>query len=858
MSGCTDKMLDIILSSKKKAYSLQSSYIGPEHMLLAILEDANNEAYRMFQQKKVIVDALEKELHAFAKDRAEKFINTVISNSKNKTIDPAVIDLTNIPYNWKYEISVKMGYDEMRDLGSSTCNTLHLLLGILKENNNIASHFLDQYGVYYSPIKECVTPDSRFYEEEEDNNKDDYEDEGITRRGYQSHSEDNSRLATTEQADVTDSDSFLDAFSFDLTQAAREGKLDPVVGREKEIDRMIQILSRRKKNNPVLIGDPGVGKSAIVEGLALRIVERNISPLFFDKRILRLDLSSVVAGTKYRGEFEERITRILKEVKKDPNIILFIDEIHTLVGTGATVSSMDAANILKPALARGELQCIGATTLDEYRQSIEKDGALERRFQKIIVAPTTADETLVILQNIKDKYEDYHSVKYTDKALEACVRLTERYVTDRKFPDKAIDAMDEAGSRVCLANCDISKEVESLELLIKDIQWKKNQAAKDQNFELASNFREQEKINLQKLKEIRDYWSKQQKENKETINVEDIEEVVSLMTGIPVQRMAESENEKLRGMKDTLMKKVIAQDKAVDTVVKAIRRSRMGLKDPNKPIGTFLFLGPTGVGKTHLAKQLAVEMFGSSEALIRVDMSEFMEKHTVSRLIGAPPGYVGYEEGGQLTEKVRRKPYSIILLDEIEKAHPDVFNILLQVMDEGRLTDNIGKTIDFKNTIIIMTSNVGTRQLKEFGKGIGFAAQMSSAVDNERSRSVISKALNKTFSPEFLNRLDEIVTFDQLDITALTKIVDIELKNFFQRVESIGYKITIDEEAKRFVAEKGYDLQFGARPLKRSIQNHLEDGLAEFLIETSPELGSTIQVTLKEDRSALLFQTANA
>ena len=568
-----------------------------------------------------------------------------------------------------------------------------------------------------------------------------------------------------------------------MTKAAEEGKLDPVVGRVKEIERLAQILSRRKKNNPILIGEPGVGKSAIVEGLALRIVEKKVSRILFDKRVIALDMTAVVAGTKYRGQFEERIRSILNELKKNPNIILFIDEIHTIVGAGSAAGSMDAANMLKPALARGEIQCIGATTLDEYRQNIEKDGALERRFQKVIVEPTTAEETLQILKNIKDKYEDHHNVNYTDAALEACVKLTDRYITDRNFPDKAIDALDEAGSRVHLTNITAPKEIEEQEKLIDEMKSLKNEAVRLQNFELAASYRDKEKEYTNQLDTLKEEWEKSLKENRETVDDEQIAEVVSMMSGVPVQRMAQAEGMKLLGMKDDLLSKVIGQDKAIATLVKAIQRSRVGLKDPNKPIGTFMFLGPTGVGKTHLAKELAKLMFGSADALIRIDMSEYMEKFTVSRLVGAPPGYVGYEEGGQLTEKVRRKPYSIVLLDEIEKAHPDVFNILLQVMDEGRLTDSYGRTVDLKNTIVIMTSNIGTRQLKEFGKGIGFAAQVRTD-DKEYSRSVITKALNKSFAPEFINRLDEIITFDQLDLDALTRIIDIELKGLYSRVKN--------------------------------------------------------------------------
>lgn len=614
-----------------------------------------------------------------------------------------------------------------------------------------------------------------------------------------------------------------------------------MVGREKEIERIAQILSRRKKNNPILIGEPGVGKSAIAEGLALRIVEKRVSRALFGKRIISLDMTAVVAGTKYRGQFEERIRAILTEVKKHPDVILFIDEIHTIVGAGSAAGSMDAANMLKPALARGEIQCIGATTLDEYRKNIEKDGALERRFQKVLVEPTSPEETLQILRNIKDKYEEHHNVTYTDEALEACVRLTDRYVTDRYFPDKAIDAMDEAGSRIHLTHISVPQEIEEQERLIEEAQQHKNEAIRLQNFELAASFRDRENQYTEQLERLKNEWKEKLKDNRETVDAPQIEEVVSMISGVPVQRMAQAEGVRLKGMKQALLSKVIGQDKAVETLVRSIQRSRVGLKDPNKPIGTFLFLGPTGVGKTHLAKELAKNMFGTTDAIIRIDMSEYMEKFTVSRLVGAPPGYVGYEEGGQLTEKVRRHPYSIVLLDEIEKAHSDVFNMLLQVMDEGRLTDSLGRTVDFKNTIIIMTSNIGTRQLKEFGKGIGFTAQTGEN-EKEHANSVIRKALNKSFAPEFINRLDEIVTFDQLDIASLEKIIDIELAGLYKRIEGCGYHLLLDQEAKRFVAEKGYDVQFGARPLKRSIQNHLEDGLAELIINEEPQTGDTLHV----------------
>ena len=676
---------------------------------------------------------------------------------------------------------------------------------------------------------------------------DDEEEEGIGLRGNADKNNDgfgssaNRQATQTEQKQADGGTPYLDNYGIDLTKAAEGGKLDPVVGREKEIERIAQILSRRKKNNPILIGEPGVGKSAIAEGLALRIVEKRVSRALFGKRIVSLDMTAVVAGTKYRGQFEERIRAILTEVKKHPDVILFIDEIHTIVGAGSAAGSMDAANMLKPALARGEIQCIGATTLDEYRKNIEKDGALERRFQKVLVGPTSPEETLQILRNIKDKYEEHHNVTYTDEALEACVRLTDRYVTDRYFPDKAIDAMDEAGSRIHLTHISVPQEIEEQERLIEEAQQHKNEAIRLQNFELAASFRDRENQYTEQLERLKNEWKEKLKDNRETVDAPQIEEVVSMISGVPVQRMAQAEGVRLKGMKQALLSKVIGQDKAVETLVRSIQRSRVGLKDPNKPIGTFLFLGPTGVGKTHLAKELAKNMFGTTDAIIRIDMSEYMEKFTVSRLIGAPPGYVGYEEGGQLTEKVRRHPYSIVLLDEIEKAHSDVFNMLLQVMDEGRLTDSLGRTVDFKNTIIIMTSNIGTRQLKEFGKGIGFTAQTGEN-EKEHANSVIRKALNKSFAPEFINRLDEIVTFDQLDIASLEKIIDIELAGLYKRIEGCGYHLLLDQEAKRFVAEKGYDVQFGARPLKRSIQNHLEDGLAELIINEEPQAGDTLHV----------------
>lgn len=724
-------------------------------------------------------------------------------------------------------------------------DTPHILLAIMRDNQNNAYKILEKNNVTYEKIIDRLKQEEAPFDGLDFN--DDEEEEGIGRRGNADKNNDgfgssaNRQTTQTEQKQADGGTPYLDNYGIDLTKAAEGGKLDPVVGREKEIERIAQILSRRKKNNPILIGEPGVGKSAIAEGLALRIVEKRVSRALFGKRIISLNMTAVVAGTKYRGQFEERIRAILTEVKKHPDVILFIDEIHTIVGAGSAAGSMDAANMLKPALARGEIQCIGATTLDEYRKNIEKDGALERRFQKVLVEPTSPEETLQILRNIKDKYEEHHNVTYTDEALEACVRLTDRYVTDRYFPDKAIDAMDEAGSRIHLTHISVPQEIEEQERLIEEAQQHKNEAIRLQNFELAASFRDRENQYTEQLERLKNEWKEKLKDNRETVDAPQIEEVVSMISGVPVQRMAQAEGVRLKGMKQALLSKVIGQDKAVETLVRSIQRSRVGLKDPNKPIGTFLFLGPTGVGKTHLAKELAKNMFGTTDAIIRIDMSEYMEKFTVSRLVGAPPGYVGYEEGGQLTEKVRHHPYSIVLLDEIEKAHSDVFNMLLQVMDEGRLTDSLGRTVDFKNTIIIMTSNIGTRQLKEFGKGIGFTAQTGEN-EKEHANSVIRKALNKSFAPEFINRLDEIVTFDQLDIASLEKIIDIELAGLYKRIEGCGYHLLLDQEAKRFVAEKGYDVQFGARPLKRSIQNHLEDGLAELIINEEPQAGDTLHV----------------
>ena len=834
-SQFSQRVSDVLTYSKEEANRLGNSYIGPEHLLLGILRDGGGKAMDVLMKLDADVNRIKRELEENLEAEEDLLPDAEVSLS---------LVATRI---------LKICMLEARLLKSELADTEHLLLAILKDDNNVASIVLTDNGITYQDVYDVLTMKSAnpnagmgFTEDDDDEEED---SSSYSRSGTGSSSA-SSQTATRRSANDTP---VLDNFGTDITRAAAEGKLDPVVGREREIERLAQILSRRKKNNPVLIGEPGVGKSAIVEGLALRITQRKVSRILFDKRVIMLDMASVVAGTKYRGQFEERIRSIINELQKNPNVILFIDEIHTIVGAGAAAGTMDAANMLKPALTRGEIQCIGATTLDEYRKSIEKDGALERRFQKVIVEPTTAEETLQILKNIKEKYEDHHNVRYTDAALEACVKLTARYINDRNFPDKAIDALDEAGSRVHLTNISVPKEIEKQELLIENARLQKIEAVKAQNFELAAGYRDREKELTTQLEQMKADWEAQLKEQRQTVDEEEIASVVSMMSGVPVQRMAQAEGLKLAGMKEELQQKVIAQDMAIEKLVKAIVRSRVGLKDPNRPIGTFMFLGPTGVGKTHLAKQLARYMFGSDDALIRIDMSEYMEKYTVSRMIGAAPGYVGYEEGGQLTEKVRRKPYSIVLLDEIEKAHPDVFNILLQVLDEGRLTDNVGRTIDFKNTVIIITSNIGTRQLKEFGRGVGFAAQ-NRADDKEYSRGVIQKALNKTFSPEFLNRLDEIITFDQLSLEAITRIVDIELKGLYERLENIGYHLQVDDAVKKFLATKGYDVQFGARPLKRAIQNYLEDGLSELIVSGGVQPGDTVSVTYEDGKDELTMQ----
>lgn len=840
----TQQVSDIVVYGKEEANRLQNDHIEPEHLLLGILRDGECKAAEILKSFYLDLKGIKNELETQLREKS------ILENYSQ-----------DISFSEEASKILTLSKLEARLMNDEKVDTPHILLAIMRDNQNNAYKILDKNDVTYEKIIDRLKQEEAPFDGLDFN--DDEEEEGIGRRGNADKNNDgfgssaNRQTTQTEQKQAEGGTPYLDNYGIDLTKAAEGGKLDPVVGREKEIERIAQILSRRKKNNPILIGEPGVGKSAIAEGLALRIVEKRVSRALFGKRIVSLDMTAVVAGTKYRGQFEERIRAILTEVKKHPDVILFIDEIHTIVGAGSAAGSMDAANMLKPALARGEIQCIGATTLDEYRKNIEKDGALERRFQKVLVEPTSPEETLQILRNIKDKYEEHHNVTYTDEALEACVRLTDRYVTDRYFPDKAIDAMDEAGSRIHLTHISVPREIEEQERLIEEAQQHKNEAIRLQNFELAASFRDRENQYTEQLERLKNEWKEKLKDNRETVDAPQIEEVVSMISGVPVQRMAQAEGVRLKGMKQVLLSKVIGQDKAVETLVRSIQRSRVGLKDPNKPIGTFLFLGPTGVGKTHLAKELAKNMFGTTDAIIRIDMSEYMEKFTVSRLVGAPPGYVGYEEGGQLTEKVRRHPYSIVLLDEIEKAHSDVFNMLLQVMDEGRLTDSLGRTVDFKNTIIIMTSNIGTRQLKEFGKGIGFTAQTGEN-EKEHANSVIRKALNKSFAPEFINRLDEIVTFDQLDIASLEKIIDIELAGLYKRIEGCGYHLLLDQEAKRFVAEKGYDVQFGARPLKRSIQNHLEDGLAELIINEEPQTGDTLHVYMNAQSDGVEMKVEKA
>jgi ATP-dependent Clp protease ATP-binding subunit ClpC len=828
---------DILMFSREEAGRLNNSCVGIEHILLGILRDKKNKASHIIHLLGIDIKELKSTIDK------EMFEEDKPVSGNQLTIDKSVENL------------LRVSVLESINLNSLETDTEHLLLAMLKDAHSVAFHVLNQYSINYNKVYDLLTKsvinDTQEYVCQPKmgagftgDDDDDFDDSFAPKK--------EAPRINNPQSSKTSDTPIIDSFSTDLTKAAEENRLDPIVGREREIERLAQILSRRKKNNPVLIGEPGVGKSAIVEGLALRITQRKVSRILFDKRVVNLDMAAIVAGTKYRGQFEERIKSILNELSKNPNVILFIDEIHTIVGAGGASGSMDAANMLKPALARGEIQCIGATTLDEYRKSIEKDGALERRFQKIMVDPTTAEETLQILENIKERYEEHHNVVYTPDAIQACVSLTDRYISDRNFPDKAIDALDEAGSRMHISNIVVPKTIENLESQIETIKQNKIQAVKSQNFELAAGYRDQERQLLLRLEASKTRWEEELQENRQIVDEEKIAEVVAMMSGIPVQRVAQAENEKLKVMANILKAKIIGQDEAVDKIVKAIQRNRIGLKDPKKPIGTFMFLGPTGVGKTYLAKLLAEYLFDSADTLIRIDMSEFMEKFTVSRLIGAPPGYVGYEEGGQLTEKVRRKPYSIVLLDEIEKAHPDVFNLLLQLMDEGRLTDSFGRRVDFKNTIVIMTSNVGTRQLKDFGRGIGFTANAPATDDREFSRGVIQKALNKTFAPEFLNRVDDVVYFDQLNKESISKIVELELRGFYERVQASGYTLDISEKVKAFIVSKGYDVQFGARPLKRAIQKYLEDELAEIIIQSSVKEGDTIRIDYDEENKKIV------
>ncbi len=822
----SNEVKTVLENSRKEAIRHNNSIITPEHLFLALLADTGSRVFSLLERasRNVSVYQLRTQLDDSLYDATAPLGGEVVAS-----------DLTNR--------LVKLSVLEARMLKSETVDTEHLLLALLHNPEIQHMDFIvpfRQAGIDYQSVLRLIsnvkdTPKAGFGATDEEDDDDDDAPRGNSQNREKSDGQQKEGSRSRGGNDTPT----LDKFGNDITRAAEDGRLDPVVGREQEIERLAQILSRRKKNNPVLIGEPGVGKSAIVEGLALRIVQRKVSRILFDKRVVSLDMASLVAGTKYRGQFEERVKSILTELSKNPDVILFIDELHTIVGAGNAAGTMDAANLLKPALARGEIQCIGATTLDEYRKNIEKDGALERRFQKVMVEPTTAEETLQILNNIKDKYQDHHNVNYTDDALKACVSLTERYLSDRNFPDKAIDALDEAGSRAHITNIVVPEEIERLEQEIIEAGAAKLSAAQSQDFEKAASFRDKEQSLKSRLAQATDEWEKQLQQNRVTVDEDKVAEVVAMMTGVPVQRIAQAEGSRLRAMAPKLKSDIIGQDKAIEKIVKSIQRNRVGLKDPNKPIGTFMFLGPTGVGKTHLAKKLAEYLFDSADTLIRVDMSEYMEKFTVSRLVGAPPGYVGYEEGGQLTEKVRRRPYSVVLLDEIEKAHPDVFNLLLQVLDEGRLTDSLGRRIDFKNTLIIMTSNIGTRQLKDFGSGVGFATHIN---DKDYSHGVIQKALNKAFAPEFLNRIDDIVMFDSLDKEAIFKIIGIELRGFLGRMEKLGYSFEISESAKDYIATKGYDQQYGARPLKRAIQKYLEDPLAELIINSELMPGDTIAV----------------
>ena len=843
-SQFSPKVSEILAYSREEANRLASRSVGPEHLVLGILREKDSLLHLLFQRMNINLDDVKNELE----DKVRQDVITEV-----------IID-SELVLNEQASNILKLAVLEARIQHTQMVDVQHLILAILHDQvNNGAKEVLEGNHMTYEDTLTYLKTQKSSNAKPSDSfgmpDEEEEEEEAISQNGGGK----NNATTKTVNGNQKKGTPVLDNFSTDLTKAAAEGKLDKVVGREMEIQRVTEILCRRKKNNPILIGEPGVGKSAIVEGLAQLIVQHKTSPVLFNKRVVNLDLTAIVAGTKYRGQFEERIRSLINELEKNPDIIVFIDEIHTMIGAGSTPGSMDAANIMKPALARGVIQCIGATTIDEYRKSIEKDGALERRFQKVMVEPTTAEETLTILHNIKDRYELHHHVNYTDEALKACVKLTERYISDRYFPDKAIDALDEVGSRVHLQHAEMPEELVEKQKELEQTIQKKQQAVKNQDFELAAAYRDRQTNLERQIDELNRQWTSDDNTTRQTITEDEVAEVVSMMAGVPVQRIAEAENVRLRNMGDVLKAQVIAQDNAIEKMVKAIQRNRVGIKDPNHPIGVFMFLGPTGVGKTYLAKKLAEYMFGSDDALIRVDMSEYSESFNTSRLVGAPPGYVGYEEGGQLTEKVRRHPYSIILLDEIEKAHGNIFNMLLQVLDEGRLTDGNGRLVDFRNTVIIMTSNAGTRQLKEFGHGVGFNAGGNTGIslndkDKEYARSIIQKSLSKQFAPEFLNRLDEIITFDQLDLKAIKKIIDIELKGLYKRIESLGYQLTITDNAKEFVATKGYDVQFGARPLKRAIQNYIEDGVCEKLLSGELHEGDTIAVSKIPNKDELQFK----
>ena len=807
-------------------------YVGTEHLLLGIIREGEGVAIKLL--KALAVDTV----------KLRRMVEHVIKRSKTTVANSS----ESISLVKQAERALKITYLEAKLFKSNKIGTEHLLLAILKDDDNVVTQVLSQLGVDYDAVKEELElsnamPEAEFPgspTDEPDDDDDDDDDDDAFRAGGSKRASDSKTKTPV-----------LDNFGRDITKMAEEDKLDPIVGREKEIQRVSQILSRRKKNNPILIGEPGVGKSAIAEGLALRIVQRKVSRVLFDKRVVTLDLAALVAGTKYRGQFEERMKAVMNELQKSPDVILFIDEIHTIIGAGGASGSLDASNMFKPALARGEIQCIGATTLDEYRQYIEKDGALERRFQKIVVDPTSTEETIEILQNIKERYEDHHKVKYTDDAIEACVRLTNRYITDRYLPDKAIDALDESGSRVHIVNINVPTEITDIEKKIDEVKKEKNQVVRSQKYEEAAKLRDTERQLLEDLDKANQVWEEETKTRREVVNEESVAEVVAMMSGVPVQRIAQTEMNRLVKMDEQVKEAIIGQDDAVSKIVKAIQRNRAGLKDPNRPIGSFIFLGPTGVGKTQLAKVLTKNLFDSEDLLVRIDMSEYMEKFAVSRLIGAPPGYVGYEEGGQLTEKVRRKPYSVILLDEIEKAHPDVFNLLLQALDDGIMTDSLGRKIDFKNTIIIMTSNIGTRQLSDFGKGVGFETSAKMEGADDYSKNVIESSLKKAFSPEFLNRVDDVIIFNHLSRSDIQKIIDIELVSLYTRIGELGYHFELTKEAKHFIGDIGYDDKFGARPLKRAIQKYLEDPLAEEIINSGVKEGDTITVRLNSEKNGL-------